>query len=1772
MAVVCCATPSELYLEETRSTLLFASRAKLVKTNAQINEVLDDRSIIRRLQRELALVRSQTQNGSGSQLAVNIAEWENLATSAGRDVKIANDKLKRVYTSILMNNRLDDTNVNLLLGVESHNKNGNVYSISQSSERQNESEKLPKKRCRHSRRLSDGNLQQSKATTLFATPKKHKMELNPSTDPNHSKKLSKDHVVVNKLSSSDELFMLRQAIVAKEKKVGNVKRQMDQVSKQLQSKDLDLVAANCSNDLLRSDRDEKSDLCNQMMSDIDKLKSDWNITCATHDAMNLAKESKILELQSKLQQQLDDRRILEETVDTLQDSKLSLERELTNTLKEKDDTIANLRNELESFQEQLHHATNVINVDLQHRLLKEESEKDALKALLESTTESLTSTVIEKDARITNLRNELESCQEQLHRQTNIINVDLQQCLLKEESEKDALKALLESSIESLESAEANVKSLTDSNNELAATVDKHEQSIETITEKYDIVNANLQKTNEGLLEAKEVVGRQATVISNLECVQRDLETTIQHLTTENNKLISKCAIVQNEVLDVKEQHTILNEKLVAVTSERDVAKSNASRCTDMVEVAEIKFDGLLITMRQNEKDMDQLTAELVAVKSEKAETDALVLQQKQTISDLESQLSSALIDRDAAYNDIANVKETFQAINVKYDELNNAMNHSNDETSRLMKENEKLNEMNKNLETWLADLDCKYKAQSLELLRTIDDKTLIESIRKRQLTELFNDASSKIDVLTTILHYCEVEKDTLSTAWTLSKELNSEYLANIEDLNEQNDSNERIFNDRLDKIRKEHDGTLEMLRSQSDNIHDAELKIEGFLATLQQSQTQLEVVLAERDILSTDLAISKKSLERSSEWIEQLTNKIETLTSEASCNFLNIQHVTEERDAALIRVQELSKSVALLDAKDQEQKHGEACLRQELEYLETQHKQCKSTIDSSQQIAEQITNCMKKFESKHRDFISVFDSAGEDDHHSESMTIVPTLRKVLSRLNHLTNEIIIFETKYVNQSEKLLSSQEELVLVNEKFLIANDSVLRLKDQMQSLTDKLQLGKTSYSESLEVFHKEKNKLTLDLAEAAMKIDQLNRKIDEITIENNNLQAKLSASACSEVNVGIQSENKELKLLLSNANNSIDEARMATREMTKELELKSFTLGSVRKELAAKENEIRQMMEKSASDLQLSEDVHKLMEERESLQRRLSEELDNRSQFEMEFKRRMSDEQRALIHEAEQTMHGLRMELESKSQALKRAETEAYAAREAKDDLEDQCRRTLDRSIQLQSQISALENENTRLRRISNRQGVEHESELSALRERMSLANVERQEHQLLVRDLEQNVTHLNKEQERIFNELVKAQEELKNVLSNNFEQRNAQLVYEVEQLNKEVAFLKESTKENVSPVDKVKQLEGDNDRLRQKLKSYVDRCEKLESSKLTKDKLEAIKKLMVCQSNRLPIAFFVFHLRFLHEFPYKADKSSVEQELKVAKQEIVHLQSLVAATRSDTLEDTEVTKLRFDKDAIENKLRKFGAQCQRLEDEKLRILQTLKTSKVVVLGDNIEQSIVALCDKVASLEEECDALAKYKNKAVSHQVELNTIQKQNAELSSKVFDLQKKIDNLVWTETGHKNLISSLRGDNEKLQYEVDHARKEADALRNQLRYLEQENLQLMIDYKAAKQKIHGLKTEINLLQAQKPIASIINIREDAKNSTRKPPKTPNDKENMKSNQIRRTEKETIVPTASISKSVRPSNDNDNRDKKVAARLGDAFAASEENTQECKQS
>lgn len=69
MAILCCASPSKAFVEETRSTLKFAAQAKLVEMKPKVNEVMDDGATIKKLQHELADALKQLEEMKKMQLS-----------------------------------------------------------------------------------------------------------------------------------------------------------------------------------------------------------------------------------------------------------------------------------------------------------------------------------------------------------------------------------------------------------------------------------------------------------------------------------------------------------------------------------------------------------------------------------------------------------------------------------------------------------------------------------------------------------------------------------------------------------------------------------------------------------------------------------------------------------------------------------------------------------------------------------------------------------------------------------------------------------------------------------------------------------------------------------------------------------------------------------------------------------------------------------------------------------------------------------------------------------------------------------------------------------------------------------------------------------------------------------------------------------------------------------------------------------------------------------------------------------------------------------------------------------------------------------------------------------------------------------------------------------------------------------------------------------------------------------------------------------------------
>lgn len=58
-AIICTLSPARDHVEQSRNTLLFASCAKEVSTNAQVNVVMSDKALVKHLQKEVARLESE---------------------------------------------------------------------------------------------------------------------------------------------------------------------------------------------------------------------------------------------------------------------------------------------------------------------------------------------------------------------------------------------------------------------------------------------------------------------------------------------------------------------------------------------------------------------------------------------------------------------------------------------------------------------------------------------------------------------------------------------------------------------------------------------------------------------------------------------------------------------------------------------------------------------------------------------------------------------------------------------------------------------------------------------------------------------------------------------------------------------------------------------------------------------------------------------------------------------------------------------------------------------------------------------------------------------------------------------------------------------------------------------------------------------------------------------------------------------------------------------------------------------------------------------------------------------------------------------------------------------------------------------------------------------------------------------------------------------------------------------------------------------------------
>lgn len=184
---------------------------------------------------------------------------------------------------------------------------------------------------------------------------------------------------------------------------------------------------------------------------------------------------------------------------------------------------------------------------------------------------------------------------------------------------------------------------------------------------------------------------------------------------------------------------------------------------------------------------------------------------------------------------------------------------------------------------------------------------------------------------------------------------------------------------------------------------------------------------------------------------------------------------------------------------------------------------------------------------------------------------------------------------------------------------------------------------------------------------------------------------------------------------------------------------------------------------------------------------------------------------------------------------------------------------------------------------------------------------------------------------------------------------------------------------------------------------------------------------------------------------------------------MIRLKKQNSSEGAETDLSSEINELRFHKEALENKLRKFAAHCQRLEDDKASMADALRSCNIDMEahGNDISEAVFHVCDRLTSIED----------------IETNGLS-----LEKEMQSMQQKIDKMVQTEKKMVEKLDQYQHERTEMKKQLESAKNEATSNDSEeksakLRFLENENLQLMRDFKSAKRQLQVAREEVENLR-----------------------------------------------------------------------------------------
>ncbi|XP_071825312.1 uncharacterized protein [Apostichopus japonicus] len=1346
-AVVCTVTPASL--DQTESTLQFASRAKTITNKPEINEILTGEAQIQRCQKEITSLKAQLEfYQQGQQVQPTVQEQERIA-KLEEEKLLQQRKIQQLESMILVSKPKGQE-----VSISEKRKQRRLTWCPGALKRRmmNTSltdDFLPKRNV--FQRLSDGS-----AEEVQSLPSSSPVGLNTLND-------SKEGV-----SFSDEAFNNVQSSPV-------LKRQ-----KGVRWADHTHVATQTSNLEELNDKEEQFQemftICEGLMSEKEKMEEQMKTTNV--ELLNL--NQIISELESDKTEMSQEKENLKRVIEEAEELKLfeadeknmwkKEEAELLARVSAMESEVASMRGEVEAAEQ------SKAEMEILHNMEKEKQERrvkeltsqlqlsydeqnnqsdsasewseneNKLKELMAETVllREKEERTLEELSQLTNSKRELEDVIEK----SKISFAELEEKFTASQTELEAVKALAEEqrrAEEKLRSSEAEKVG------ELEAKIENLKKDLESHVEEKVKIQAEFAEERIAKEKLEQEIATSKTQMESMELnvqkLQGDADTWKKALESQRTEMEEKLTELMAEIQAQKDEDRNREEEMEKLrgelagyreealnlkteASDLDEARSELGRMEAELSSTRAELESLRDCKASNQEEetevkMRELTELLEAERVTGQERSERLQSEIDRLQGLVEEMEIASTASKQSWEEI---DEELKASKAQMEEQRDIYERREEELEAQLAGMEKAVEVRQDSES--GAMESHKLLEEVERYREEIDRlqgqiTLLEADSARTL-----ESSSRCEQL-------ELELRNVREELVRGKQDEEDVTAEVsknEDAERLRGETER-YQAELEQLREE----IVTLRKTNDDLAEAKSKLARVEEELEDAKMKEEESRCELEVLQEEVALFKdlnndltdaeakltikeQELESARSEIDQYLVEVEKLKDElnqvkALTGGLSNGEEDRKRENEIVSEQEnvLEDEVIRLRNESEELTVTKMKLQEE---LQTAHANLTSLQEASEIQKQEFEDCLEELK-------GIVQEKGNDDRADEEMESLTKAaadyQEQVKELEHQKKELedvkMRGEEQITTLEEKLMKMESELKTTEEKLEEAANERETIKATLEGSIDELRLDLESKILELELAKEECDSLRSAgnvHGEMENAMDQLEKQIKELTAERKQLKEDLEESiSCSidaqEELVKTQEALEEAKQKLTTLEENFEQ-QMANKEQnqkTSEDEFDFFTdtIASLQREKESLEQETKERqdlishyeeksskLEKEAAMLndQLQEKIQEV-ELYEATGKELQEKLD-KSEKEYEQLNKEYDEMIRLQEEAETASAKLMEELEDQKQQLQNAtaeieELQRQAKQQEETSRENELQEKLDQAVQYLEQIN-----------------------------------------------------------------------------------------------------------------------------------------------------------------------------------------------------------------------------------------------------------------------------------------------------------------------------------------------------------------------------------------------------------------------------------------------------------------------------------------------------